>query len=103
MWLCAPFAGVVDLVLRHDSRFLRASEGLDYIDDFGRLGRGESLVWAVDWRLTVVEWVGGLFLVIFEAGPQDRGFCPVHYSSRVRQIWMKLTLGLEKFRTYLNG
>ena len=98
-----PHAGVVDLFLRHDSRFRRASEGLDYIDDFGRLGRGESLVWALDWLLTVLEWVGGLFLVIFEAGSQDRGFCPVRYSLREPQFWMKLTLGLEKSGTYLNG
>ena len=97
-----PLAGVVDLVFRDDSRFRRASEGLAYIDDFGRLGRGESLVWAVDWLLTVLEWVGGLFLVILEADPQDRGFCPVRYSLRA-QFWMKLTLGLEKFGTYLNG
>jgi hypothetical protein len=97
-----PLAEAVDLVLRHDSRFRRASEGLDYIDDFEWFGRGESLVWAVDWFLTVLEWVGGLFLVIFEADPQDRGFCPVRYSLRVLQFWMKLTLGLEKFGTYLN-
>ena len=92
-----PVGGVVDLVLRHDSRFRRPSEELDYIDDFGWLGRGESLVWAVDWPLAVLEWVGGRFLVIFEAGLQDRGFCPVRYSMQVRQFWMKLTLNWRNF------
>jgi hypothetical protein len=98
-----PFAEAVDLVLRHDSRFRRASQGLVYIDDFERLRRGESLVWAVDRLLTVLEWVGGLFLVIFEADPQDGGFCPVRCSLRAPQFWMKLTLGLEKPGTYLKG